>query len=159
MHISRLFSVLILAASLSGCGSSDVPELASVRGTIQLEGKPLAAASVLFVPADGRPSNGVTNASGEYVMRYNADTEGVVPGKCRVVVSTATASMEDKDGETVLGKPETVPEEFNLKTTLTFEVKAGTDNVANYFLTSDGTIRSPQTGEDDALDTANSATR
>lgn len=136
--------------TLSGCGAGAVPELADVSGTVKLGGKPLAGATVMFIPTNGRPSTGKTDNSGYYEMTYNDSASGVVPGQCRVLVSTATPATENADGETVPGQPETVPIEYNVESELTFDVKSGTDNVANFELRGGGPVASVTGGEDDA---------
>jgi hypothetical protein len=41
-----------------GCGGRSLPELLPVRGTLMLDGKPLADKSVVFWPEEGTPGNG-----------------------------------------------------------------------------------------------------
>ncbi len=56
---------------LAGCGpSSDVPKLAPVHGVVTMDGKPLANATVRFIPESGRPSVGVTDEQGRYELNY-----------------------------------------------------------------------------------------
>lgn len=135
---------------LVGCGRSDLPELASVSGTIQMDGKPLADATLKFIPANGRPSTGRTDANGYFTMSYTEDADGVVPGECRVMISTGTAATENEDGEPVPGNPETVPAEYNVDTNLTFVVKPGSSNTADFELTGRGAKPAIRDGEDDA---------
>lgn len=136
-----LMPALILSA---GCGGSSVPEVATVRGTIKLDGKPLPDAGVTFIPQGGRPATARTDENGEYELKYNENTSGAIPGKNLVRISTATFPVDTDDGETVPGKPETVPVEYNLQSTLSFDVKPTEDNVADFDLIGGGDIASLQ---------------
>lgn len=133
--------VLILLAGTLGCGGSDGPELATVRGRVTLGGKPLAEATVLFVPEAGRASTGVTDKDGHYELGYTRDRNGAVLGKHQVQIGTYV--HENEEGETV---PETVPARYNVQSELTREVKAGKNEI-NFELDASGPIRQPS--EDD----------
>ena len=52
-----------------GCESG--PEIASVEGTVTMDGKPLANATVLFVPENGRPAGGRTDERGHYLRDFH----------------------------------------------------------------------------------------
>jgi hypothetical protein len=68
-----------------GCGGGS---FSSVSGTVTLDGKPLAGASVQFVPqGSGRDATGGTDRSGYFVMSTNEPGDGVVPGSYKVVIS------------------------------------------------------------------------
>lgn len=151
-QMDRLVTRTVLSASLllafAGCGGSDLPTLADVSGTIQMDGKPLANASVTFIPENGRPSSGMTDGSGCYTMSYSEQADGVVPGSCRVMISTGKPGQENEDGESEPGLPETVPAEYNLDTSLVFDVKPGTSNTADFKLTGSGTVAAAAEGEE-----------
>lgn len=135
-----------------GCGSVELPDLADVSGTVQMDGRPLADAQVLFVPANGRPSSATTDSNGSFTMVYSEHADGVVPGTCRVMISTGKAGKENEDGTSVPAIPETVPMEYNVDTSLTFDVKPGTSNVADFKLTGNGQVAAAPSGEDSAPD-------
>lgn len=139
---------LVLFLAFAGCGGRNSPSLADVSGTIQMDGKPLADASVTFIPASGRPSTGTTDNRGYYTMTYSEQADGVVPGSCRVMISTAKRGRENEDGESGLGLPETVPAEYNLDTSLVVDVKPGTSNTADFSLTGGGMIAPGADGEE-----------
>lgn len=77
-----------------------VPKLASVTGTISVNGKPLVGAQVFFHPLERKQDSngksfkitasvGETDATGRYELSYGKITDklrGVVPGKCRVEI-------------------------------------------------------------------------
>src|SRR4029453_18299896 len=84
----NLHWVLLAALALSGCGKSKLT-VAPVSGTVTLDGAPLAAASVMFQPKDGgRPSFGVTNAQGHYILEYSMSELGAKVGPCTVRITT-----------------------------------------------------------------------
>ncbi len=155
-QLDGLVARIVLSASgllaIVGCGGSDVPSLADVSGTIQMDGKPLANASVTFIPENGRPSSGMTDSSGFYTMSYSEQAEGVVPGSCRVMISTGKPGKENDEGESEPGTPETVPAEYNLDTSLVFDVKPGTSNTADFSLTGGGAVAAASDGEESVED-------
>jgi hypothetical protein len=71
----------------------DLPPLALVTGTITVDGKPVAAGTMVqFVPADQKnlklgSSVGFTDASGKYTLQYTSDVKGAVIGKHSVLVT------------------------------------------------------------------------
>jgi hypothetical protein len=57
--------VLILAALVSGCGSTG----ATVSGTVTFEGAPVSNGSISFLPADGKgPAEGAPIRGGQYKL-------------------------------------------------------------------------------------------
>lgn len=87
----RICSVMVLGCAalvvtLAGCpGGSTRPEveLVPVEGTITLDGKPLANASVMF---GGGVAMGETDASGHYELMSQGTKKGVPVGEYKVVV-------------------------------------------------------------------------
>jgi hypothetical protein len=131
-----LLSMLIVGA---GC-SSGGPEIAYVSGRVTLDGKPLSDAAVVFIPDNGRPAGATTDADGNYVLNFAQGRQGAIPGTSTVRISTYRDADQDDNGQTVPGKPETIPPEYNTETTLTFEVEPNKDNVANFDLKSSQSI-------------------
>jgi hypothetical protein len=75
--------LLLLVAG--GCGGKGpVP----VQGTVKLDGKPLAGASVQFIARDegGRDATGTTDANGVFRLSTFRAGDGALPGKYKVVV-------------------------------------------------------------------------
>jgi hypothetical protein len=122
------FAVILLAATLlaAGCSQDGRPELAPVVGTVTLDGRPLHRAAVVFRPAEGKFSRGVTNEQGHYELTYLRDTMGAIVGKHKAVITTA-------DGEAV--RREILPARYHRRTELTAEVKRG-DNTFDFALQS-----------------------
>jgi hypothetical protein len=139
---SRLTSAVLLLIGLSsGCGRSN-ENLASVTGTITLDGQPLADAQVVFTPIfAGTTSYGRTDDDGTYEMVFSDHEDGAWLGRNKVQVSTG-----DVDGEGGPGKPERVPVVYNRKTTLTADVGDG-ENVFDFRLDSKAGVIAPVTSD------------
>ncbi len=105
--VGRLFVVAtcVLAALVScGCSNNpaDYPEVATVGGTVNLDGKPLEGATITFAPQSGRSSSGVTDSSGRYSLNYTGSIRGAMLGSHRVMIKkmvrdkAATASKSEQ---------------------------------------------------------------
>jgi hypothetical protein len=129
--------VVFLAGSLVGCGGPE--NIASVSGTVTLDGTPLEGAIITFTPTgEGSPSYGRTDASGNYTLQYSREVSGAEIGKHTVSVSTH--SEGDPDAEPPMpATPEKVPARYNVYSELTETVKAGS-NTINFDLDSEGEI-------------------
>lgn len=81
-----------------GCSGNSVkyPTLASVTGTVTLDGQPLEGATVTFVPATGRASSGLTDASGYYSLQYTKTIAGATLGQHRVMIQKMVADRSHK---------------------------------------------------------------
>jgi hypothetical protein len=82
--------LIIAAASLTGCGGAgpDYP-LAPARGTVRLDGQPLAGVVIEFVPQQGTKGIGATamsGADGTYALENKHGGKGAAPGEYRVTV-------------------------------------------------------------------------
>ena len=125
-----------------GC-SSGGPEIAQVSGRVTMDGKPLANASVVFIPENGRPAGARTDADGRYVLNFTEGRRGAIPGKNSVRITTQRETEKDENGKTVVpGSPETIPMEYNAASTLEFTVEPKKKNVANFELKSGGKVLS-----------------
>ena len=120
-----LFSVLLSALLLNGCGSGG-PELGSVSGTVTLDDRPLPDAIVEFQPASGSPSEGVTDSAGSYQLRYTAKKKGALLGKHQVRITLSTRA--DAHGQKV-DVPQLLPARYNRNTELTAEVRSGSNKL------------------------------
>ena len=139
----RFFGLFVLVGGLvsltGGCGSGDGGALAPVSGTVTMDGKPLADATVTFDPVKTRvqwaaSSEGKTDENGRYSLTLlTRPKKGAVIGRHRVSVS---GLVEVADAT---GKPtytEKVPMKYNASTTLYFDVQPGGTNKADFALTS-----------------------
>ena len=88
-------AVVAVVLVLAGCGGgSKRPKLYPATGTVTLDGKPLADATVSFVPAVGPPSDGKTDASGKFtIMTSGQPGAPFGPNKVTVSKFTGTATM------------------------------------------------------------------
>jgi hypothetical protein len=138
---------LPLILLLAGCGGRPYG-VAKVSGRVTLDNKPLAKASITFVPqatkenqAPGPTAAAFTDADGRYSLGIDSETPGSVVGRCRIFITTligdgkAQDPNDDRPGPPVRPK-DRVPEKYNMKTTLTFDVPAGGTDQANFDLSS-----------------------
>jgi hypothetical protein len=138
----RLF-VLLALLTLFGCGKPY--KVASVSGRVTLDGKPLAKASVSFVPMatkenlnPGPTAQDLTDADGRFTLSVDPATPGSVVGKCRIYVTTLLSdpTADDRDAGGAKRVKDRVPEKYNKKTELVFDVPAGGTDQANFDLKS-----------------------
>lgn len=142
----RLLAVAccVVGVACVGCGPSG-PPLGTVSGTVTMDGQPLSNALVTFTPAEGgRSSTGKTDASGKYELAF-VESKGALIGTHKVSVTTIAevaasapvssdseeyakqamgGSQSDYDSAKVT---EPIPAKYNTATTLTFEVKSGSN--------------------------------
>jgi len=115
MGRSKIMSCFVLLVLL-GCGGSGV-ELATVEGTITVEGRPLSGGFVRFMPINGgRTASGRTDKDGHYTMQYSVHDDGVLVGPARVAITTG--SLEDPKHSN-----ETIAFEFNHESKLEVNVE------------------------------------
>jgi hypothetical protein len=115
--------LLVFATGLlAGCGSG----LATVSGEVSVDGKTVEKGVISYVPADGPGEPATANIeNGRYEIRTS-------PGNKRVQISVPVVVDRRKDSnaaaaQTIEITRETLPERFNSKTELTFEVKSGSN--------------------------------
>lgn len=152
-----LFSLLIVGCDTTPHARYDKLNLLDASGTITLDGAPLPNAVVVFEDENGRFSAGLTDADGDYTLRFNSEVDGVTPGKKTVRISTTRKisglnttgegdilSAEAARQEGMKAAPadiELVPEQYNRKSGLNVTVKPDEDQ------TFDFDLKSPRPGE------------
>ena len=84
----RTSLLLILVATIAGCGESDYPP---VSGKVTMNGQPVPSVTVVFTPVGsasapnpGPYSTGVTDEQGNFTLQTRRDDGGAVPGPHRV---------------------------------------------------------------------------
>lgn len=81
--------LLSIAAGCGGGGGPAPPPLVPVSGTVTLDGKPLANASVTFLPVGGtrgaRSPYGFTGADGRYELVFDNEHKGAPEGEFEVL--------------------------------------------------------------------------
>ncbi|QDU89639.1 hypothetical protein Pla175_30320 [Pirellulimonas nuda] len=113
MRAGAVVVVAVVAVShLVGCRGGE--QLVQAAGRVQLDGKPLAEAQVVFYPLEGegrRAFIGMTDAQGGYELsEAGGRAQGVPPGKYRVSISTAVQT--GVVNEFTPTPPERVPKKY-----------------------------------------------
>ncbi|HJZ58381.1 MAG TPA: DUF4198 domain-containing protein [Gemmataceae bacterium] len=138
-----LLGVPLLVAAL-GCGGGPY-KVAPVSGTVTLDGKPLANAWVTFMPVGtkdnpdpGPTAAGKTDAQGKFTLAIEPGRPGAVVGKHKVAINSAGGDEKggDRDAGGPRGPREKLPDVYNYKTTLTFDVPPEGTETANFELKS-----------------------
>lgn len=99
MYRLRVFSVCgLLLCAMTGCGASLVP----VSGTVTLDDKPLANATVMFVHENpgGRDAHGITNDQGAFTLTTQRPGDGAFPGSYKITVHYSDPSQAPPSGAT-----------------------------------------------------------
>jgi hypothetical protein len=147
MTLDRAWTLALSGCALlglAGCGP-DGPEIAYVSGRVTLDGKPLAGASIVFIPENGRPSGARTDPNGNYVLNFDERRKGAIPGKSLVRITTIREAEQDENGKVVTpASPERIPMRYNTNSELFFVVEPKKKNVANFDLKSGGPIASSE---------------
>jgi hypothetical protein len=88
----------ILLGTLTGCGAKLVP----VSGTVTLDDRPLANATVMFLHEDagGRDAHGVTNENGGFALSTLRPGDGAFPGSYKITVHYSDPSKAVPSGAT-----------------------------------------------------------
>jgi hypothetical protein len=75
----------VLLATLPGCAAGR-PKVVRVAGKVTRAGQPVPNLFLTFLPAQGRPSWGVTSKQGLYKLHYDPQLTGAVTGVHTVFV-------------------------------------------------------------------------
>jgi hypothetical protein len=132
-------AAMAATALLAGCGGAtdDLPREA-VSGTVTFDDQPLKAGMIQFQPAEP----GASTAGGAAITdgRYSiAKSEGLVPGKYQVTISSTPPGApppSGQPGDPVAPPKETIPPKYNVKTTLSATVTKEGPNTFDFPLKS-----------------------
>ena len=118
-RISKLLSALFVIALLAGCASKPVG--GTVKGTVTLDGQPLATGRVLFVAVDQ------SSPSAEAAITAGAFEALVSPGDKRVEIRSPKVTGKKKmydtpDSPTVDTVVELLPAKYNVNSELAITV-------------------------------------
>ena len=92
---SRILSTWVCLCLAVGCSSSGSgPKLVPADGTVTFQGKPLAGATVMFVPEKGPFAMGITDAKGKFQL-LTGTSRGVVVGPVKVSVTAAEGGKQE----------------------------------------------------------------
>jgi|OM-RGC.v1.026183756 hypothetical protein len=113
----------------SGCGGrSDRPAIATVEGTVTLDGRPLANANVWFDPlGGGRTSTAVTDSSGRFELLYTLGEKGAIIGEHDVRISTFVQGGDEPGSAATV--PERVPSKYAAPSAIRKQVSAGKNTI------------------------------
>jgi hypothetical protein len=93
--MSKLIPALLVCL-IAGCGSEgreppeDTADLVPVKGSVTMDGEPLANATVMFIPAGGSPQlsyYATTDFSGKFSLASPLGRSGAAPGDYTVTIS------------------------------------------------------------------------
>ena len=134
IHIAPvgMLPAVLVFVGLVGCGENG-PQRAPVAGKVTVGGKPLVAGRILFSPiAPNRgPATSARISEGEYKLSKG---EGPAVGQNRVEVEAdlnVGFALDDEAAFAKRGKalpPNSIPPTYNTQSTLSVEIKAGTEN-------------------------------
>jgi hypothetical protein len=140
--IHRWGLILVIAAYV-GCSSSEGPERVAIRGAVTLDGEPLPAGMIRFLPtgATAGPAGVAIIKNG----RYQASAEeGPLVGRNRVEIEAtdyfrfaiddeaAFAAAASKRSTKLPRNP--VPAKYNRQSTLTVDIAAGQEKDVDFAL-------------------------
>jgi hypothetical protein len=136
-------AVAFLMPSVAGCNGVESLPREAVSGSVSIDGKPVKIGVITFLPdSPAVPTQGGgTITEGKYAI---PQAEGLVPGKYRIVITSPEDKPEvfpDKDfnnnapGMKPVRRKQIVPSQYNSKSVLTAEVRAGSPNAFEFNLT------------------------
>jgi hypothetical protein len=137
---------LLTAVLICGCSEGSKPyKTAPVSGIITLDGQPLAAAHVTFMPAaesqagsqSGPEASGETDGSGQYTLKTVFGDSGASVGKNRVMITTRKTELDptNPDRSKEVAKERVPGKYFTDQAPLVFDVPASGTKAANFELT------------------------
>jgi hypothetical protein len=138
MRLYAFLGVLLLVAS--GCAE---PKVAPVSGRVTLDEKPLANATVLFLPVSqgSNPeagSSGKTDGLGHYVLQLiTKNVKGAFVGNHKVSITAYAGKKMSSNGSDALSRKGQVPAKYNTATELTFAVSPEGTASADFHLKSE----------------------
>ena len=117
--LTRKLSLLLVLVSVMGCASQvDGPERYAIKGTVSLDGAPVARASLRFTPDASAGTSGpaafVNAADGEFLLNAEA---GLVAGQSMVEITVYSDDGRESQGtvtQSIQVDP-SGPNEFDLK--------------------------------------------
>ena len=125
MQVGRRFGGLVLCALLiAGC---DASKFAEVSGTVTVDGKPVSAGSITFLPVDGlTPTAGGQIKDGKYSVKVPVGPMKVTISAPKAIGKKKLYATPDSPEGTLYA--EALPERYNEKTELTLDVKSGSND-------------------------------
>jgi hypothetical protein len=84
---------VVVAFLLGGCSGPNL-KTAQVKGRVTVGSQPLPDIQVTFIPEEGRPAMGITDADGNFSLSTLSANDGAVPGKHQVRFYFASTASE-----------------------------------------------------------------
>ena len=122
ISLPKAMLALLVALSVVGCSDPNMPDMGQVSGKVTMDGQPISKGRIVFQPQNGPSCMAETDEAGNYEIMFDKNTPGAVLGPN--VVSISTHRFARENGELVEHK-ETVPPQFNVESTLKFDVQPG----------------------------------
>jgi hypothetical protein len=127
----RLTQDALIAIAAVGCGSAD-PNRLPVAGTVTVDGRPLDAGTITFLPVEGGPPASVTIEAGTFAIDAGS---GPGSGPCQVEVvaiqpTGRTIPSPDDPAAIIEEVHNVIPARYNIRTELSVQV---TDPATNEF--------------------------
>jgi hypothetical protein len=116
------WSILLVSALVAGC--SKTSNRGTVTGTVTLDGQPLHAGIIRFIPADGQ------TATAETAIADGKFSAVIPPGDKKISISAPKVAGKKRmydatSGPEVDAVQELLPARYNVQTELTLTVSAG----------------------------------
>lgn len=128
------FSGVLLGLVWMGC-SRGGPEIVPIAGTVTHNGEPVPNMRIYFVPTDGRPSWGDSDASGHFVLDYDPEHKGAKVGTHTIWLHDLGATVDETAAMSGAARPKRSPAAAQLvakygrdKSTLKVDVKKADRN-------------------------------
>src|SRR6478735_7278677 len=90
---ASFFGALLCSFSL-GC-SRGGPEVVPIEGTVTHNGEPVPSMRIYFVPTDGRPSWGDSDANGHFKLSYDPEHVGAKVGTHTIWVVDLSGNVDE----------------------------------------------------------------
>jgi hypothetical protein len=91
------YTLCVVLCVTTGCGSGDGIVLHQVSGTLVRNGKPVPELMVHFDPVGkGRGSSATSDVDGKFILKFDAQRTGVLPGEHKVWVQYLPSSPQDE---------------------------------------------------------------
>jgi hypothetical protein len=122
----------------AGCGGTNI---VPVSGRVTMGNRPISGAQVMFEPLSqelnpGPGSRGVTDSDGRFTLELmTGNRKGALVGKHKVSIIAYEGDGDiPSSGSDMPFRKRIIPDEYNVKSKLTFEVPPGGSSEANFDL-------------------------
>lgn len=138
----RTTALVIVAIVCIGCGAGDelLKKRASVSGKVTLDGTPVDDGRIVFTPTGTEGSvAGAEIKAGAYSIPRE---QGPVAGPHKVMITAMRKTGQQREapvpappGQKIDVKVESIPEKYNVQSTLTADLKAGANKDVDFTMT------------------------